>query len=139
MHDEPLAISADLGAAAPAEVGPSSDAAVEIAQIQADRDIAMEREYTKRTLASQQLELAELRGELSGVRQALDALQAPAIAAAAAGALAPEVEPEPVVVVEDPPPAEPEVDVLPVATPPPADEPTGSPEPGKRRGAGWFD
>lgn len=112
----------------------NADAAVEIARIQAERDVKVEKLYTERATSDDQQRIAELEGEVAGLRQAVQALQAPATAAALSGALdpEPEPEPEPIVVVPEPEPELPPVDV---ATPP---ESTPPDKPAKR-GGGWFD
>lgn len=94
----------------------AAEADVEIARIQAETDIALGKEATKREAMWQESRVAELEGKLAGMEATLAALQPPA--------------PEPVVVTADPP-ADPEPDV----PPPPPDQPEEPPA--KKSGGFW--
>jgi hypothetical protein len=100
--------------AAVVETEVAGEAAVEIATIEADRDIALARIAAKAEETEDQRRIAGLEGEMRGMREMLERLMPPEPE--------PEPEPVPVVVQADP---EPVVDDQ-GATPPPIVEPLPS-------------
>jgi hypothetical protein len=115
---EPAAATPE-GAEAEA-VEAAADASVEIAKIEADRDVAIEKERTKQQADWTDQEKAELYGRLKGMEETLARVMPQ-----------PEPEPEPVPVPEP----EPEEDILPAPEPDvPADEP-----PTEAKRAGYWD
>lgn len=112
--------------AAPAETEPAvaeveavevaADADVEIARIQADTEVKLAKEATKREELWQESRVAELEGQMRGMREMLEKLIPE-----------PEPEPEPApVVITDPEPEAPIVDA-----PPAVEQPTRA---GKKKG-----
>ncbi len=98
-----------------------ADAEVEIAKIQADTEVKLAKEATKREEMWQESRVAELEGEMKGMREILDKLM-------------PEPEPEP-----EPAPAPivvPEPEAAPAVEPPPVAE--EKPNAGKRKSGGMF-
>jgi hypothetical protein len=94
-----------------------SEAAVEIAQIEAERDVKIAQLDIKREEVWQEGRVTELEGEIRGMRELLDRL-----------APEPEPEPEPVVIVAEPEPEpepEPVIDALPAAEPKAAKKKSG--------------
>ena len=85
---------------------PAADAVVQVAQIEADRDVTIARLGAKTEQGWQEQRIAELEGQLTGMQEMLARLNPP------------EPEPEPVPVVVQEPEPEPVVEE-PVAAPPP--------------------
>ncbi len=103
------------------DVEPAADAAVQIAAIEADRDVTIARVHAKTEEAWQESRVAELEGRLAGMAETLERLTPP--------------EPEPVPVVIAEPPAPEPIVAEPVAEPPPVAEPAGKPS--KRSNPWW--
>lgn len=99
-----------------------ADASVEVARIEAERDVAIAKEQTKQSGVYASEELAALQGEVRALREIVDALKPPE----------PEPAPEPPAPVVVEAPAEPAPDVAP---PPEVDK---RPAPKKKSGLGWF-
>jgi hypothetical protein len=99
-----------------------AEASVEVARIEAERDIAIAKEGTKQNAQSLQEELLELRGMVEGLQASLSALAPPE----------PEPEPAPAPVVVEAPVVDPEPDV---PEPPVAER---QPRPRKSNGLSWF-
>jgi hypothetical protein len=97
-------------------------AAVEVAKVEADRDVKIAEEDTKRAEVYAAEENAELRGRVAALEETVAKLTPPE----------PAPEPEPVVIVEPPAePAEPE----PAVEPPPAENKPAAP---KTKRSGWW-
>lgn len=89
---EPAA--AEPAAAETEAVEAAAEAEVEVAKVQAQRDIAIEKEFTKRAESEDRAEIEALRGEVRGLRELVETLK-PA---------EPEPAPQPVPVVVEAPP-----------------------------------
>lgn len=101
-----------------------ADADVEIAKVNAERDIALAKIDIKREELWQEGRVAQLEGELAGIRETLQKLLPPEPE--------PEPEPDPAPIVLDPDPLPDE----PVVEPPPAAEPPVTKK--KAGGMSWF-
>lgn len=117
---------ADVEAVPVIEAEAVTEAAVEIAKVEAERDVTLAKIAAKADESADTTRIAELEGRLRGIEEMLDRLAPPAPAEDAA--------PEPEVVLMDPPAPEPEVSETPVEPPPIVDTPAPK---AKRRNAFW--
>ncbi len=109
---------------AEAPVAETAAADVQIAEIEAERDIRLAQIGAKAGESDAITRIAELEGKMDGMREMLERL------------LPPEPEPDPTPVIVDAPAAEPEPVVEePAATPPPAVE--SEPKRSRQRNAWW--
>lgn len=104
----------------------AGEAAVKIAEIEANRDITLAKVAVKAEDSADAARIAELEGRLRGIEETLDRIAPPAPSA--------ETMPEPEVMLMDPPAPEPEVSETPVEPPPIVDTPAPK---AKRRNAFW--
>lgn len=117
---------ADIDAAPVVETEAVTEAAVEIAKVEADRDITLAKIAVKAEETGDTARIAELEGRLRGIEEMLDRLAPPAPAE--------EIPAEPEVVVVDAPEPDPVIDAGGIEPPPIAEPVAGK---GKRRSAWW--
>jgi hypothetical protein len=114
-HGEPVIEAPEV------DMEPAADAAVEIARLETERDVAVARIEAKSTEAWQEARVVELEAQLAAMRETVDRLAPP--------------EPQSVPIVVEEVAPEPVVEPEPTVAPPPVVE---EPAPRKAKGNPWF-